>query len=378
MNQLEILKKEYGIEQDEDLIFKKGGIKVIFYKDYFVEAGRLIMNEAKWNEPITEIGIYFQNNYSSYNEIIYDLWEKPEYYVDGKNTDDKINCIQKILLKIFTNADVYHQKAINLWTIKQIYKEQYFNLASLLKTPFNKHNYDTRFDKSLFLVYEVNYSYSTHIDSCKDTTDTQENFMIIKYDNNIVGDFYINNLLLPLKTKPNWTIGLIDCHYDEKVEILYRSDLTKQLQNRYDQVEHAKIFLQPISIRIIDDYKRQIKECFNSVKGNDSFVYPAERIILNFIELYPPTNEVVDMLFYFIEYGIDCFKNMRMVNENSYLEKNKLSDLLKEKYNSVLALATKNNLTPVFKERAKNVVREMFNVDELLYNHFNDVYFKIT
>jgi hypothetical protein len=370
MNRLEILQMNYGIEKGNNLSFSKGPLTIQFYTDHSCIDLDRIKPAINFSDEINCIHIFYINNHLRYFEEIWDTDKNTSFILHQNNEEETILSIENILLQFFLNQDEYRIKAENEWIIKQIDQNHYFCLGAILDTTYNPNKRNKKFlgarslKKEKFKVYEVHHIYSNYNEKKDSRTKSEENYFIIKYDNHLVSDLYINQFIPKARILNFYATG------EDKLEIKINEILTMEFQNKYDQYEHYSFFLNPISSILTESYKAQIREIYKQQNNNDHF-RQAEAVISNYQQLCPTNIELVDMFFYLIEIAIDYNKDISVIN------KVKIFTEYLRPFQSALKIISENKLLTLYDERIKIIIQDGNEVIENFNQLFIEYYYNI-
>ena len=186
MNKIEILIKDYKIVKHVGLHFSYKNLHIYFYHKDFESLNFDPKFSGDLKEDITAVDIQYH-----FGEKRLVFWDKEFQPFSGDEI--KNDCeMAKFLIGQFLSYDDFRDDAEGFFDYLKYKEGQYFNLLSIVS---NKVNLD-KFQ--IFKVRNHKETYrkaTTNFGADGNYTTYEDNFHIIKYDNVIVNDTYIQTLI---------------------------------------------------------------------------------------------------------------------------------------------------------------------------------------
>ena len=154
-----------------------------------------------------------------------------------------------------------------------------------------------------------------------------------------------------------------------------KSELIKLISDLYKNYKPVKEFIEfqlhPQEDKLLSEYKLKVRECFFPKKGFDLKQSVAKSEINTFKKLKPSQQSISDLMFYYVECGIQFTTYYGDINERFYTS-------LENVFDSAMKIVSEENLLSHFSKRISNIVRKSSNIGWGFGDYIQILYSKYT
>ena len=143
-----------------------------------------------------------------------------------------------------------------------------------------------------------------------------------------------------------------------------------ELYKKYKPVkEYFDFNTNPDEKKILEQYKEKVTEGFFPKRGYSFELSISRKAINDFKKLGTSKESVADLLFHFVENGVELTNTYGDIDEKFYTS-------LENTYRNALELIDKNGLIDRFKDRALKIVNDTENIGWGFHDYLGDVYYQ--
>ena len=142
-----------------------------------------------------------------------------------------------------------------------------------------------------------------------------------------------------------------------------------ELYKKYPNVkEYFDFYTTTDEAELLNKYKSKVREGFYPKRGNQLKLSLSRKAINDFRKLGTSSNSLADLLFYYVECGVEFTNDYGDIDENFYTG-------IENTYANALELIHKEALTEIFQKRAVGIVNNSAGTGWGFHDYLSDVYY---